>query len=132
MTTWHDIARDSRNAANELVRTRYRSCLSRAYYAAYAKVAHLLAEKGVPMPLGREGPNHPGHLPTGAANDKGIRQMIVQNLAQFTFDKRRALSELIGELYTLRLYGDYRPSQEVEAPEAREAVSMMNTVFDNF
>jgi uncharacterized protein (UPF0332 family) len=132
MTTWHDIARDSRNAANELVRTRHRSCVSRAYYAAYAKVTHLLVQTGVPMPLGREGPNHPGHLPTRAANDKGIRQMIVQNLAQFNLNKRRALSEIIGELYTLRLYGDYRPSQEVDAADAREAVSMMNTVFDNF
>jgi len=53
-------------------------------------------------------------------------------LTHWELSKRRALSELIGELYTLRLYGDYRPSQEIEAADAREAVSMMNTVFENF
>lgn len=84
------------------------------------------------MPTGREGPNHPGHLPTGAAQHKGIRQLIVEKLSQWDIPKRRALSELIGELYTLRLYADYRSSQEIEAADAREAVSMMNTVFDSF
>ncbi len=132
MGNWYDIANDSRKAANELVQTRYRSCLSRAYYAAYAKVTHLLVEKGVPMPGGREGPPHPGHLPSGLAIHRGIRQLIVVHLTDLDTGKRRALSELIGELYTLRLYGDYRPSQEVGAADAREAVSMMNTVFENF
>jgi hypothetical protein len=84
------------------------------------------------MPDGREGPPHPGHLPTGEAKHKGIRQLIVENLSELDVTKRRALSELIGELYTLRLYSDYRPSQKIDAAEAREAVSMMNTVFENF
>ncbi len=84
------------------------------------------------MALGREGPNHPGHLPTGEAGDSGIRRMILERLTDLDPAKRRALSELIGELYTLRLYGDYRPSQEVGAADAREAVSMMTTVFENF
>jgi uncharacterized protein (UPF0332 family) len=132
MDTWYDVATDSRKAANELVRSRYRSCLSRAYYAAYAKVTHLLVQKGEAMPDGREGPPHPGHLPTGEAKHKGIRQLIMEKLTEIDVAKRRALSELIGELYTLRLYGDYRPSQQIDAVEAREAVSMMNTVFENF
>lgn len=84
------------------------------------------------MPVGREGPNHPGHLPTGQAAANGIRRMIVERLTNLDPARRRALSELIGELYTLRLYGDYRPSQEVGAADAREAVSMMTTVFENF
>lgn len=129
---WREVAQDSRNAANELVRTRYRSWLSRAYYAAYAKVTDLLIQKGVPMFDGREGPDHPGHLPTGEAKHKGIRQLIVEKLDQWDLPKRRALSELVGELYTLRLFADYRPSQEVGAGDAREAVSMMTTVFENF
>jgi hypothetical protein len=132
MTTWYDVARDSRKAASEVVSSRYRSCLSRAYYAAYSKVAQLLAEKGVPMPAGREGPNHPGHLPTGEAASNGIRQMIVTQLMDIDVPKRRKLSELIGSLYTLRLYADYRPSIDIDAADAREAVSMMNTVFDAF
>ena len=132
MTTWYDVARDSRKAASEMVGARYRSCLSRAYYAAYSQVTHQLLDKGVTMPAGREGPNHPGYLPSGAAARNGIRQMIVTQLTEMAIPKRRALSELIGALYTLRLYADYRPSIEIEAADAREAISMMNTVFDAF
>ncbi|MGN6506326.1 MAG: hypothetical protein ACTHM6_12265 [Tepidisphaeraceae bacterium] len=132
MRQWDDIARDCRKAANELVATRYRSCLSRAYYAAYSKVTHLLVAKGVPMPPDREGPNHPGHLPTGNAAHNGIRRLIVTHLTQFDDLKRRKLSELVGELYTLRLYADYRPSIDIGASDAREAVSMMNTIFEAF
>lgn len=87
---------------------------------------------GAAMPVGREGPNHPGHLPTGAAATKGIREMIVQRLTSLDVHKRRALSSLVGSLYTLRLYADYRPSIDVDAADAREAVSMMNTVFEAF
>src|SRR4051812_12372265 len=101
MANWHEVARDCRNAANETVKTRFRSCLSRAYYAAYSKVAHDLVERGVPMPPGREGPNHPGHLPTGESGSKGIRQMILERLTHMDIEKRRALSELVGALYTL-------------------------------
>jgi hypothetical protein len=58
--------------------------------------------------------------------------MIVQRLTAMQLVKRQALSELVGSLYTLRLYADYRPSVDVDAADAREAVSMMNTVFDAF
>jgi hypothetical protein len=71
-------------------------------------------------------------MPSGEAKHKGIRQLIVEKLDQWDPPKRRALSELIGELYTLRLFADYRPSQEVGPADAREAVSMMTTVFENF
>jgi len=132
MTAWHDMATESRKAANEMVKTRFRPCLSRAYYAVYSKVTQDLIAAGAPIPAGREGPNHPGHLPTGVAASKGIRELIIQRLTNLDVKKRRALSEIVGELYTLRLYADYRPSIDVEASDAREAVSMMNTVFESF
>ena len=128
MTTWHEVAREARQAANELVATRYRSCLSRAYYAAYSKVTHdLSAATNVTFPPGREGPNHPGETGTG-----GIRRLIETSMPAMSPDRRRKLSELVGELYTLRLYADYRPSIDIDAADAREAISMMNTVFDAF
>ena len=128
MITWHEMARESRRAANELVATRYRSCLSRAYYASYAKVTHdLSGASNVTFPFGREGPNHPGETGTG-----GIRRLIETSLPALSAERRRKLSELVGELYTLRLYADYRPSIDIDATDAREAVSMMNTVFDAF
>ena len=46
--------------------------------------------------------------------------------------KRVKLSELIGRLYTLRIDADYRSSVEVEGRDAREAVSIMKSVFESF
>ena len=46
--------------------------------------------------------------------------------------KRVKLSELVGRLYTLRIDADYKPSTEVEASEAREAMSLMKTIFESF
>lgn len=128
MSTWHEVAQDSRKAANEMVDKRFRSCLSRAYYAVYSKVTHdLSAAESVMFPQGREGPNHPGELGTG-----GIRRLIESSMPGLSPLQRIKLSELVGSLYTLRLYADYRPSVEIGAADAREAVSMMNTVFDAF
>jgi len=70
---WLESARDARGSANELMELeRFRSCMSRAYYAAYSKVTHeLVVTAGLTMPPDREGPNHPGK--TGRA---GIRRLI--------------------------------------------------------
>jgi uncharacterized protein (UPF0332 family) len=126
---WLDLARDARKAANELLEAdRFRSCVARAYYAAYSKVAHeLVVTAGLTMPADREGPNHPGKTGTG-----GIRRMIESSMPNMNDDKRVKLSELIGRLYTLRINADYRPSVLVEGRDAREAISIMKTVFDSF
>ena len=58
--------------------------------------------------------------------------MIETSMPNMTPERRVKLSELIGRLYTLRIDADYKPSTEVDAREAREAVSLMNTVFDSF
>src|SRR5207253_10190087 len=97
-------------------------------YAAYSKVTHALAgAPGVTFPADREGPNHPGETGTG-----GIHRLIVTSMPNMQPDKRLKLAELIGRLYTLRTWADYRPSVEVEGRDAREAISIMNTVFDSF
>ncbi len=111
-----------------MVETRFRSCLSRAYYAAYSKVTHeLAAAPNVTFPQGREGPNHPGELGTG-----GIRRLIETSMSAMSQERRVKLSELVGALYVLRIAADYQPSSEIDAREAREAISMMKTVFDAF
>lgn len=126
--TWFDLARDARKAANRLVSDNYRSCVARAYYAVYSKVTHALAAApGVTFPANREGPNHPGETGTG-----GIRRLIETSMPGMDQPRRVKLSELIGRLYTLRIFADYRPSVEVEGGDAREAISIMNTVFDSF
>ncbi len=106
----------------------HRSCLARAYYAAFSKVTFdLSATSGVVFPPGKEGPNHPGMAGTG-----GIRRQIVTYLTDLEPEKRAKLSELIGRLYALRIAADYRPSVDVDARDAREAISIMNSVFDSF
>lgn len=122
---WLDLARGARKATAVLVQEHYRSAVARAYYAAYSKVTHELLAAGLTMPAGRDGPNHTGGR--GA-----IRPMIETSMPNMAPEKRVKLSELIGRLYTLRIDADYRPSTEVDAREAREAVSLMNTVFDSF
>jgi uncharacterized protein (UPF0332 family) len=121
--TWLDLARDARKAANTLVtEDRFRSAVARAYYAAYSKVTHELAAiAGLLMPPGREGPSH-----------TRIRQIIETSMPNMAQTKRAKLSELVGRLYTLRIDADYKPSMAVEASEAREAISIMKTIFESF
>jgi uncharacterized protein (UPF0332 family) len=127
--TWLDLAKDARQSANRLLaEEKFRSCMSRSYYAAYSKVSHeLVFTAGLTMPLNREGPNHPGELGTG-----GIRRLIQTSMPNMQPARRSKLSELIGRLYTLRIDADYKPSVEVESRDAREAVSLMNKVFYSF
>lgn len=126
--TWFDLASEARKAANQLVSDYHRSCLSRAYYAAYSKVTHILAAApNLTFPAGQEGPNHPGKTGTG-----GIRRLIETSMPSIPAEKRVKLSELIGRLYTLRIVADYMPSVDVDARDAREAISIMKKVFDSF
>jgi hypothetical protein len=125
---WSDLASDARKAASRLVGEHYRSCLSRAYYAAYSKVAFDLSGiPGVSFPTGDEGPKHPGRTGTG-----GIRRLIDTHMTSLGSPKRTKLSELVGRLYTLRCVADYHPSIDVDARDAREAISIMNTIFESF
>ena len=125
---WSELASDARKAASRLVGEHYRSCLSRAYYAVYSKVTFdLTAIPGVGFPVGDEGPRHPGRTGTG-----GIRRLIETHMTHLAPQKRVKLSELVGRLYTLRCVADYRPSVDVDARDAREAVSIMNTIFESF
>lgn len=100
----------------------FRSGVARAYYAAYSKVAHeLVVTAGLAMPPGREGPGH-----------SRVRPVIETSMPHMTQQKRVALSGLVGRLYTLRVDADYKPSIQVEAREAREAISIMKTIFEAF
>lgn len=119
---WLDLARDSRKAAAELVQEkRYRSSASRAYYAAFSKITQELVSAGVIMPAGYEGPSH-----------SRVRPLVETRLSRMNMNKRIALSHLIGRLYTLRIDADYRPSVEFEGADAREALSIMNKIFEAF
>ncbi len=123
LQTWLELARDARKAASRLVtEEHFRSCVSRAYYAAYSKVTHeLVVTAGLTMPPSREGPSH-----------ARIRPLIESRMPNMDLGKRVKLSELLGRLYTLRVDADYKPSVRVEGTDAREALSIMKTVFESF
>ena len=93
----------------------------RTYYAAFAKVTHELVAARLTMPPDREGPSH-----------ARIRPLIETSTPNVQPDKRLKLSELVGRLYTLRIDADYKPPVEVEGRDAREAISIMKTVFESF
>jgi hypothetical protein len=81
----------------------------------------LVFTAGLTMPPDREGPSH-----------ARIRPLIETSMPDMAQNKRVKLSELIGRLYTLRIDADYKPSIEVKGRDAREAISIMKTVFESF
>lgn len=123
MATWLEIARENRKAATTLSFDQIspRSVISRAYYAVFAYVTHELLLVNVEIPASREAPSH-----------QRLQSLVINRLSQFRLPKRRSLAILVGSLYDLRIAADYMPSVEIDAREARHAVSIMNKVFEVF
>jgi len=117
--SWRAVAQDRLEAAGELLPSRrWRSVISRAYYAAYARISGALREVGFAMPTGREGPSH-----------GQIAEIVENNLSTVRREDRRLVSGRIRRLYNLRVMADYRPSTLVDNGEAREALRLMHDVF---
>jgi hypothetical protein len=55
--------------------------------------------------------------------------LIRAHMTQMSDEKRTKLAELVGRLYTLRCFADYRPSVHIDARDAREAVSIIEYRF---
>ena len=121
--TWLDLARDNRNSANELIqKDHFRSSATRAYFAVYSKISYEIERSGLSLPAGLEGPSHSKLRPT---IEKNLTHLGKEN-------KRVALSQIVGRLYDLRVYADYRPSITFRGHEAREALSLMKKAFEAF
>ena len=116
MSTWRDISIDNELAAKHLLRAgRFRSAVSRAYYALYAAVAGELKVQGLVFGGGRDNPAH-ADLPT----------LLESNVAGFAQWERRDLKAAARLLYERRLDADYRESTPVGARTARESVVTMD------
>ena len=97
----------------------YRSSASRSYYAAYAAVAQILADKGMVFADDRKGPSH-----------QQVREMIETNIGRLKprgakrmrVAEKRLLKAALNLLYENRLYADYRPDRSVEEDEARNSL----------
>lgn len=118
MAGWQDMADESYAADSTLVgQRRWRSAISRAYYAAFALVADSLGRNGVTMPRDWEGPSH-----------AKVAALICEKLTSLR-DARWRVFHWVKALYALRLDADYRPSLAIGNAHARRAVALMAEVF---
>jgi uncharacterized protein (UPF0332 family) len=118
MADWTTVATDNYRAASTLADARnWRSAVSRAYFAAYARASAALVEAKVTMPPTREGPSH-----------RGLPSLINRTLGRLGGGRWRLIG-LVHGLYNLRVAADYRPSVSVESGDARQALRMMADVF---
>jgi len=119
MATWEDLGKDNRVAACQLKDSgRWRSCVSRAYYAIYSAVTHELIQQGIVMPKRRGNPGH-----------QALPQIVGAHLLRLRHPVRWQLSETVERLYKLRVVADYRPHFAVEAREATLALGLMQQAF---
>jgi uncharacterized protein (UPF0332 family) len=119
MPKWKDLARDNRLAAYELNRAgHWRSCVSRAYYAIFSATTGILILQGIRMSKDHSNPSHV-KLPA----------LVRVHLARLQHHRRWRLAALIRTLYNMRLAADYQPQVAVEAPEARQAIGLMEQAF---
>jgi uncharacterized protein (UPF0332 family) len=123
MSNWADISLDSKRAAFELSGDgRYRSALSRAYYAAFAAITQRLVDSGMNFPRDWEGPTH----------EQMTAGWIVANNLKSSVEvaDRGRLIAILPSLYKLRLIADYRPSMLVSQDDVKLALGDMVRVFE--
>jgi len=91
---------------------RVRSCLSRAYYSAYAAVTAELPRASI----GGEGRSNPTHLQ--------LAKMAKHNLDPSRFGEpvRREVARRLRRLQSLRIAADYDPEGSLNASDAGESV----------
>jgi uncharacterized protein (UPF0332 family) len=119
MTNWDALANDNKLAAFETFsKCRWRTCISRAYYAAYSAATEKLLLQGVTMPKTQPNPKH-AKLP----------DLIGNNLVTLCHAVRWQLADAIARLYKLRLMADYMPRVLVEERDARIALGLMSQAF---
>ena len=118
MSDWGDLSADSYEAARKLSEAGHpRSCVSRAYFAAYCALVSRLPG-GVSSPLGRRNPSHQQLL------------KLVKSLKAYGARKRdrNALKSHLHYLRELRNGADYRPEISVTQAEASRALSVSHAV----
>ncbi len=101
-------------------RNDYRSCVSRAYYAAYQAVTAVCIAHGdaVNFPPGRNNPSHE-QLPD-----------LIRTNSDLTMNTRRILRKILRELRHLREDADYRVGRTVNAQSVKTALLLTSTLFE--
>lgn len=118
---WRQTAVITLDTARHLrERSDYRSCVSRAYYAAYqvATAACIAHGDEAHFPLDWNNPTHE-QLPS-----------LMRNNGEFTVNTRRRIAKILRQLRTFREDSDYRPGITVEAKRSREAILLALSLFE--
>lgn len=118
---WRRTARATLETANLLCENEdHRSCVSRAYFAAYQAATSICIRHGdaVNFPPGWNNPSHE-QLPN-----------LIGNYAGLTVSTRRVLRRILRELRHLREDADYRMGVTVDHGTAIAALMMASTLFD--
>jgi len=114
MPSWNELSKDSLSAAQELLqKNRYRSCVSRAYYAVYAAVTWRLLLKGHDQ-FGdnRANPSHEIAL-----------TMLQHNLlSQSSPAVSKKVTHAARNVRRGRLIADYEPGLTIELRDARDSL----------
>jgi uncharacterized protein (UPF0332 family) len=114
MATWSDLASASLEAAKLLLDHRmHRSCISRAYYAAYAALTQVLKPHQKSFVFAKNNPSHDQLL-----------KFTVHNLdaKRYGPKRRQQLSSSTRLLQSLRIRADYMPDQPVDHSLALQAL----------
>ena len=116
--TWKQIADDNLVAAKLLQSDgRWRSSVSRSYYAAYAEVTSKLVGRAM-FPDDREGPSH-----------DALPKLVMTYLTMVGFRERKKVAATAHRLYMARIDADYIVRAEVEQTAARSAVQDASSIL---
>jgi uncharacterized protein (UPF0332 family) len=115
--TWDDLGKSCRRAAQEVKEQHPRSCVSRAYYAAFT----VLNERLLP----HEAPPH--NYETHA--HRRLPDLIEEYLFPTDQRRRRSLRMTVRRLYNARLDADYRLSRTVDQAIALGALRDAKAIF---
>ena len=109
---WSDMGRQAWKAAVDLGKLRNRrSCVSRAYYAAFSAVTAEIRKITTDFPKGFEHPPHPQ-----------LGKAVKKHLTHFSKHDRDELRDALSRLYSARLDADYRHEAEPDADSTRNAL----------
>ncbi len=121
METWRQLSEGSLRAAEILFREgEYRSCISRAYYAAYCAATEEIVKKLTTFPNAW---NNPPHIK--------VSVYIQNNLTLAPTKKQR----IIRRINILRLYrenADYRPQTTISEQVARNCIRAAAAIQRDF
>jgi uncharacterized protein (UPF0332 family) len=118
MDSWDDMAAEGLSATNILIeKNQWRSCVSRAYYATYAKAVATLIRTRLTMPI-RGNPAH-----------ERLPLLLMVHLRQLSQVRRANLAGVIASLYKLRIGADYGPQMTFNRRSAFAATGLMTQAY---